>query len=88
MIIPHQQLDKETLNNLLEAYVLQEGTDYGEQEITLEQKVADVRTSLTNGKVVLVYSELHETVNVMAKEQFESQQYQEQERQEQESHDQ
>ncbi|WP_338560266.1 YheU family protein [Erwinia sp. E_sp_B04_7] len=65
MIIPWKDLDAETLDNLLEAFVLREGTDYGEQEKTLEQKVADVRRLLNSGEVVLVWSELHETVNIM-----------------------
>lgn len=70
MIIPYEQLDKETLNNLIEAFVLQEGTDYGEQEKTLEEKVADVHQALVKGEVVIVFSELHETVNIMPKDQF------------------
>lgn len=74
MIIPYQQLDPETLNNLIEAFVLQEGTDYGEEEKTLEQKVADVKQSLHNGSVVIVFSELHETVNIMPRDMFEQEQ--------------
>lgn len=70
MIIPYEQLDKDTLNNLIEAFVLQEGTDYGEQEKTLEEKVADVHQALVKGEVVIVFSELHETVNIMPKDQF------------------
>lgn len=66
MIVPYQQLDKETLNNLIEAFVLQEGTDYGEQEKTLEEKVADVHQALSNEEVVIVFSELHETVNILS----------------------
>lgn len=31
MIIPWQEVDTETLNNLLESVVLREGTDYGSQ---------------------------------------------------------
>ncbi|MCC5825637.1 YheU family protein [Alkalimonas sp.] len=73
MIIPWQQLEAETLNNLIEYYVLREGTDYGEQEISLAQKVAQVRAQLQSGEVVLVFSELHETVNLMSKQQFHEQ---------------
>ena len=73
MIIPWQQLEAETLNNLIEYYVLREGTDYGEQEISLVQKVAQVRAQLQSGEVVLVFSELHETVNLMSKQQFNEQ---------------
>ncbi|AUG99148.1 YheU family protein [Pectobacteriaceae bacterium CE70] len=70
MIIPWQQLDPETLENLIESFVLREGTDYGEHERTLEQKVADVRRQLEHGEAVLVWSELHETINVMPRSQL------------------
>ncbi|MEM6161133.1 YheU family protein [Erwinia sp. P6884] len=65
MIIPWKELDAETLDNLIESFVLREGTDYGEQERSLEQKVKDVRRQLSSGEAVLVWSELHETVNIM-----------------------
>ncbi|SUH86409.1 Uncharacterised protein family (UPF0270) [Salmonella enterica subsp. enterica serovar Typhimurium] len=44
MIIPWQGLAPDTLDNLIESFVLREGTDYGEHERSLEQKVADVKT--------------------------------------------
>lgn len=70
MIIPWQDLAPETLDNLIESFVLREGTDYGEQERSLEQKVSDVKRQLKNGDVVLVWSELHETVNIMHRNAF------------------
>ncbi|AIR84663.1 YheU family protein [Erwinia sp. S63] len=70
MIIPWQELEVATLENLIETFVLREGTDYGEQERSLEQKVADVRRQLERGDVVLVWSELHESVNIMPKGEF------------------
>ncbi|MEN3752747.1 YheU family protein [Mangrovibacter yixingensis] len=70
MIIPWQQIDPETLDNLIESFVLREGTDYGEQERSLAQKVADVKRQLKQGDAVLVWSELHETVNIMPRTQF------------------
>ncbi|QCR34795.1 YheU family protein [Nissabacter sp. SGAir0207] len=70
MIIPWKELDSDTLSNLIEAFVLREGTDYGEHERTLEQKVEDVRRQLKSGEVVLVWSELHESVNIMPRNQF------------------
>lgn len=75
MIIPWQQLEPETLENLIESFVLREGTDYGEQERTLPQKVADVRRQLESGDVVLVWSELHETINMMPRSQFNASEY-------------
>ncbi|GAB3414319.1 YheU family protein [Erwinia aphidicola] len=70
MIIPWKDLDSETLDNLIESFVLREGTDYGEHERSLTQKVADVHRQLTSGEVVLVWSELHESVNIMPRGQF------------------
>lgn len=70
MIIPWQDLAPETLDNLIESFVLREGTDYGEQERSLEQKVNDVKRQLKSGDAVLVWSELHETVNIMPRNAF------------------
>ena len=70
MIIPWQELSTETLDNLIESFVLREGTDYGMQEKTLEQKVADVKKQLVSGEAVSVWSELHESVNIMPAAQF------------------
>ena len=73
MLIPWQDLSPETLENLIESFVLREGTDYGEHERTLEQKTADVKRQLQCGEAVLVWSELHETVNIMPRSQFREQ---------------
>ena len=70
MIIPWQDLAPETLDNLIESFVLREGTDYGEHERSLEQKVNDVKRQLKSGDVVLVWSELHVTVNIMPRNAF------------------
>lgn len=70
MMIPWQELDPDTLNNIIESFVLREGTDYGAQEKTLQQKVDDIKRQLKNGTLVLIWSELHETINIMLKDQF------------------
>jgi uncharacterized protein YheU (UPF0270 family) len=70
VIIPWQELDAELLTSVVESFVLREGTDYGEQERTLEQKVDDVKRQLKSGEIVLVWSELHETLNIMQRGQF------------------
>lgn len=67
MIIPWENLATDTLDSLIESFVLREGTDYGVHEKSLTQKVEDVRRQLKNGEAVLVWSELHETVNIMPK---------------------
>ncbi|KDM90584.1 YheU family protein [Photobacterium galatheae] len=64
MMIPWQDIDPETLTSLIEHFVLREGTDYGEQELSLAQKVDKVRQQLAAGEAVIMYSELHETVDI------------------------
>ena len=70
MLIPWQDLSPETLENLIESFVLGEGPDYGENDRPLEQNGADVKRQLQCGEAVLVWSELHETVNIMPRSQF------------------
>jgi hypothetical protein len=74
MIIPYTEIAEDTLNNLIEYYVLREGTDYGEQEMAMAEKVAMVQRQLHSGEVVIVYSELHESINLMPKQLFLQQQ--------------
>jgi uncharacterized protein YheU (UPF0270 family) len=66
MIVDYTQLAPETLNSLLESFVLREGTDYGEVEYSLEQKVEHVRAQLINKEVAIEYSEEHETVTIIS----------------------
>jgi uncharacterized protein YheU (UPF0270 family) len=70
MIIPWQQVPAATLDNLLQEYASRDGTDYGQVETTLADKVEQLKQQLLKGKVVIVYSELHESVNLMLAEEF------------------
>jgi uncharacterized protein YheU (UPF0270 family) len=67
MIIPFESIDAETLQNLVESFVLREGTDYGEVEISLQEKVAQIVEQLRAGDIVIEYSEEHESVNIIEK---------------------
>ncbi|MCK6263150.1 YheU family protein [Vibrio sp. ZSDE26] len=64
MIIPWQQIENDTLENLIKEYVLREGTDYGEIECSLQDKVDQVKALLKTGEATVVFSELHETVDI------------------------
>ena len=70
MLIPWQDIESETLNNLIEHFVLREGTDYGQDEVSLADKVAAVQRHLQRGEAVIVYSELHETINIMPRQEL------------------
>lgn len=70
MIIPISELSADTLENIAKEFVLREGTDYGEMEFDLSVKVAQVLEQLRTGKAVLVYSELHETVDIQPADRY------------------
>ncbi len=64
MIIPVDQLEADTLRNIVESFVLREGTDYGDIEASFKDKVEQVLAQLHAGHVNLVYSELHDSVDI------------------------
>ena len=70
MIVPWQDISAETLENLIREFVLREGTDYGDMEISLQDKVDQVKAQLASGEAVIVYSELHETVDIQLRQKF------------------
>ncbi|KYN85606.1 hypothetical protein ATY37_04520 [Vibrio cidicii] len=70
MIIPWQEISADALSNLIREFVLREGTDYGESEVSLEQKIEQVKNQLKRGEAVIVFSELHETVDIQLKQKF------------------
>lgn len=70
MIIPHEELDADTLENIIESIVLREGTDYGTTELSLQEKVELVKAQLKDGVAVIEYSEEHESVNIVSVDKF------------------
>ncbi|WP_070970632.1 YheU family protein [Vibrio sonorensis] len=70
MIVPWQQISPDTLDNLIREFVLREGTDYGTTEISLDDKIDQVKLQLERGEAVVVFSELHETVDIQLKNKF------------------
>ena len=72
MIIPLEQLSADTLHAIIKDFILREGTDYGEIDADEEAKISQVKRQLQEGTAVLVYSELHESVNILPSEQFQN----------------
>ena len=62
--IPHAELSAEALRGVIESFVLREGTDYGEREHSLEQKVAQVRAQLERGQARILFDPESNTVTI------------------------
>ncbi len=65
MIIDHQLLSPASLEGLIESFVSREGTDYGEVEVSLADKTAEVKRQLDNGEALILYDEKTESATVM-----------------------
>lgn len=65
MIIPYQQIAADTLTALLEEFASRDGTDYGEVEVGLAEKVAELRRQLTRGEVVIVFDPAMATTSIV-----------------------
>lgn len=62
--VPTAELAPETLQALVESFVLREGTDYGVQEVTLDSKVAQVLRQLQRGEARIVFDPATESVDI------------------------
>ena len=65
--VPHALLASGVLRALIESFVLREGTDYGDRERSLDDKVADVRRQLERGEAVIVFDPATDSVTILPK---------------------
>ena len=68
MIIPHDQLDAETLAALIEEFVTRDGALHGHADTPVETMVASVRRQLARGSAVIVYDEATETASIVTRD--------------------
>jgi uncharacterized protein YheU (UPF0270 family) len=68
VVIPHKELSPDALQGLVESFVLREGTDYGERELSLEQKTRDVFRQLERGEAQIVFDPNTESVDIVTKQ--------------------
>ena len=65
MKIPYKELTEETLINVVDAFILREGTDYGHQEITIEQKRERVLSMLSSGSAEIIFYPENEHIDIV-----------------------
>jgi len=64
--VPYAELTPDLLHAVVESYVLREGTDYGEREFSLAEKVAHVIGRLERGEAQIVFDPETETVSIVS----------------------
>ena len=73
IVIPYDQLPPDTLQALLEEFATRDGTDYGDEEVSLADKVAQLRVQLGRRQILIVYDVGLEQANVVTQEQYQQQ---------------
>jgi uncharacterized protein YheU (UPF0270 family) len=65
VVVPHTELNPELLRSVIESFVLREGTDYGEREFSLEDKVRRVMRQLERGEAQIVFDPRTDSVDIV-----------------------
>ena len=63
--VPHTALAPDILRAVIESFVLREGTDYGERELTLDDKVARVMMLLERGEAQILFHPESATIDIV-----------------------
>lgn len=67
ILVAPEALSSETLQAVLESFVLREGTDYGANELSLEQKIKNLNNKIQKGDIVLVFDPNTESLTFLTK---------------------
>ncbi len=66
--VPYGELPADLLHAVIESFVLREGTDYGEREFSLEDKVARVISQLKKGEAKIMFDPESESVTIAVRQ--------------------
>jgi len=67
VLVPHSELSPDILRAVIESFVLREGTDYGEHEGSLDQKVGAVMRQLVRGEAQILFDPATESVAIVTR---------------------
>jgi uncharacterized protein len=65
IFVPYTEISADALRGVLESFVLREGTEYGERDVSLDQKVAQVERQLQRGEAQIVFDPESETIDII-----------------------
>jgi uncharacterized protein YheU (UPF0270 family) len=68
--IPLESLEKDLLEGIIKDFILREGTDYGDQDFSLEEKIEQVHAILRKGKAMIFFDPNTESCTIIEKSQF------------------
>ena len=69
-LIPWESLSEAALEGVIQDFVTRDGTDYGDREVSLETRVAQVRRQLVAGTAVVVFDSDLDSASIVPAEQI------------------
>ncbi len=63
--VPHTELSTEALRGVIDSFVLREGTDYGEHDVTHGAKAAQVLRQLERGEAKILFDPATESITIV-----------------------
>ena len=69
IIVPYETLSELTIQNLLESYITREGTDYGQNELTMD-KLSTAKRDLSMDLIIIVWNIITESFQILTPAEF------------------
>lgn len=66
--IPCDTLSPETLLAVIKEFVTRDGTDYGEVEVPLEQKIMQVQNEIISGQAFILFDTKEQICNIVSRD--------------------
>ena len=63
--VPHTELSADALRGVIDAFVLREGTDYGERDVSHEAKTTQVLRRLERGEARILFDPVTESIDIV-----------------------
>jgi len=65
--VPHQDINPETLRNMIKEFVSRDGSDWGDAGGSMEDKIKQVLRQFEAGKIKVVYDLTSQSANIVSK---------------------
>jgi len=67
IVVPHTELSADALTGVIQSFVLREGTDYGERDVSFDTKVSQVLRQLERREAEIVYDQNTESIDIVVR---------------------
>lgn len=64
LVVPIDALSSDALEGLIEEYVSRDGTDYGEMETPMYQRIAQIKRALRDNTAVVLFDSDSQTTHI------------------------